>query len=165
MSRAEQEAVAMLEIRYAHLRPGRDTPARAANRQVAQAHIAEIQAEQERKNAELRQRSYGPPLSIAPRPSDGVTQQGFITPGMFQDALRCTGCAAVYMTKINQNITPRMPAMMPAIANPLPACGFRRIWLTAMTPNTIPAMDPTQIIQPTSDEIREMTANVLVRTI
>ena len=55
--------------------------------------------------------------------------------------------------------------MMPVIANPLPACGFRRIWLTAMTPNTIPAMDPTQIIQPTSDEIREMTANVLVRTI
>ena len=58
--------------------------------------------------------------------------------------------------------------MMPAIANPLPALpGFRRIWFTAMTPrhDSGDRPDTSHIIQPTSDEIREMTANVLVRTI
>ena len=63
-----------LVIRYAHLGSGRNPRNREIlerNRQVAQRHIEEIQAEQERKNAELRQRSYGPPLCIAPRYAAG----------------------------------------------------------------------------------------------
>lgn len=58
-----------LVIRYAHLGSGRNPRNHEilTNRQIAQGHIAEIQAEQERKNADLPNLTGEPMLQLASR--------------------------------------------------------------------------------------------------
>jgi len=69
------DACERLVIRYAHLGSGRNPRNREIlerNRQVAQHHIAEIQAEQEQKNAELAARATnGTRLQVASRYANG----------------------------------------------------------------------------------------------
>ena len=67
-----QEDLIKVELKYAHL-SNRDSPARKANREALREHIAEIQAEQEEKNAALRKISHTriPPLRLAARYAAG----------------------------------------------------------------------------------------------
>jgi hypothetical protein len=68
--------MADLELRYAHL-GYRRTPAREAQRVEFQAHIGEIQAEQERRNAALHRidHSHIPLLRIAERYAGGIRRK------------------------------------------------------------------------------------------
>jgi hypothetical protein len=65
-----------LELRYAHL-GHRRTSAREARRVQLQVHIAEIQAEQEERNAALHKidHSHIPPLRIAERYAGGIRRK------------------------------------------------------------------------------------------
>jgi hypothetical protein len=65
-----------LELRYAHL-GHRRTPARQTQRLQLQAHIAEIQAQQEERNAALLKidHSHIPPVRVAERYAGGIRRK------------------------------------------------------------------------------------------
>ena len=55
-----------------------------------------------------------------------------------------------------------MPTTMPATARPQPPWRVCLIWLSAITPRTIPTMAPMPQSRPTTDATNDAIANVLV---
>ncbi len=77
---AHPERIEQIRRKFAHLGK-HPTTAREAQRRELQAHIAEIQAEQEEPNAALRKidHSHVPPLRIAERYAGGIRRKRQVT--------------------------------------------------------------------------------------